>query len=88
MGFTPSEMFLTRGVGHRSERLASMDEALRDADIARFNLVKASSIFPPHCKVISRKKGLGKLQSGQMQRGAKTIIGGYRCGAWMLFFGS
>ncbi len=66
MGFTPSEMFLTRGVGHRSERLASMDEALRDADIARFNLVKASSIFPPHCKVISRKKGLGKLQSGQI----------------------
>lgn len=66
MGFTPSEMFLTRGVGYHSEKLASLEEALRDAGIARFNLVKVSSIFPPHCKVVSRKKGLEKLEGGQI----------------------
>lgn len=66
MGFTPSEMFLTRGVGYHSEKLASLEEALRDAGIARFNLARVSSIFPPQCKVISRTKGLDKLQSGQV----------------------
>jgi arginine decarboxylase len=59
-------MFLTRGVGYHTEKLASLEEALRDAGIARFNLVKVSSIFPPRCKVISRKRGLAKLQSGQI----------------------
>jgi len=66
LGFTPSEMFLTCGVGYHTEKLASLEEALRDAGIERFNLVKVSSILPPHCKVVSRKRGLAKLQSGQI----------------------
>jgi len=66
LGFTPTEMFLTRGVGYHKEKLASLEEALSNAGIARFNLAKVSSIFPPHCKIISRKKGLDKLQTGQI----------------------
>jgi arginine decarboxylase len=66
MNFVPREMFLTKGVGRHRERLASFEEALRNAQIARFNLVHVSSIFPPGCKVVSPAKGLKKLQSGQV----------------------
>ncbi|HUW56646.1 MAG TPA: arginine decarboxylase, pyruvoyl-dependent [Planctomycetota bacterium] len=62
----PREVFLTRGVGHHRERLASFEEALRKAEIASFNLVNVSSIFPPGCKLISRSKGLEKLRPGQV----------------------
>ena len=34
----PREMFLTRGVGHHREKLASFEEAVRDAEIASFEL--------------------------------------------------
>ena len=60
------EIFLTKGIGRHKEKLASFEEALRDAQIARFNLVHVSSIFPPNCKIISRQKGLNKLKSGQI----------------------
>lgn len=59
-------IFLTKGVGRHKEKLASFEEALRDAKIARFNLVHVSSIFPPKCKLIPREKGLSKLKSGQI----------------------
>jgi arginine decarboxylase len=62
----PREMFLTRGVGHHREKLASFEEAVRDAEIASFNLVNVSSIFPPGCKVISRSRGLSRLEPGQI----------------------
>jgi len=62
----PKAVFLTRGVGRHRERLASFEEALRDARIAQFNLVCVSSIFPPGCKLISRSKGLEKLSAGQI----------------------
>lgn len=62
----PKEVFFTKGIGRHKEKLASFEEALRDAQIARFNLVHVSSIFPPNCKIISRKKGLAKLKSGQI----------------------
>jgi arginine decarboxylase len=64
--FLPKEVFLTHGVGRHYERLASFEEALRDAEIAHFNLVNVSSIFPPGCKVITRSKGLSKLNAGQI----------------------
>jgi arginine decarboxylase len=64
--FVPREMFLTKGVGRHKERLASFEEALRNAQIARFNLVHVSSIFPPACKLISPAKGLAKLKSGEV----------------------
>jgi arginine decarboxylase len=59
-------IFLTKGVGRHKEKLASFEEALRDAKIARFNLVNVSSIFPPKCKLVSRDAGLKKMKSGQI----------------------
>jgi len=64
--FTPREVFLTNGVGRHKEELASFEEALRDAQIARLNLVHVSSIFPPHCTLIPREKGIRKLKDGQI----------------------
>jgi arginine decarboxylase len=64
--FTPREVFLTKGVGHHKEELASFEEALRDAQIARLNLVHVSSIFPPHCSLIPKDKGVRKLKDGQI----------------------
>ncbi len=66
MQFVPREVFLTKGVGRHVEKLASFEEALRDAKIARFNLVHVSSIFPPKCKLIAPAKGLTHLKSGQI----------------------
>ena len=40
--------------------------ALRDATIAEYNLVKVTSIFPPHCKVITPEQGVKKLNAGQI----------------------
>ena len=59
-------MFLTKGTGKHREQLTSFEMALRDAGIAAFNIVRVSSIFPPHCKLISKSKGLEKLQEGQI----------------------
>ncbi len=62
--FVPKEIFLTRGVGKHKEKLTSFEMALRDADLAEYNLVRVSSIFPPHCKLISRRQGVPKLKAG------------------------
>lgn len=62
----PKYCFLTKGVGRSKEKLQSFELALRSAGIAQYNLVKVSSIFPPHCKLISRKKGLTYLKPGQI----------------------
>jgi arginine decarboxylase len=60
----PSEAFLTKGVGRHKEKLQSFEMALRDAGIAQMNLVRVSSIFPPHCKLISKQAGLQKIKPG------------------------
>ena len=62
----PKEVFLTKGVGYHKHKLASFEQALRNAEIARFNLVTVSSIIPPGCRVISREKGLQRLVSGEI----------------------
>ena len=62
----PRYAFLTKGVGVHREKLASLEASLRDAGIAGFNLVKVSSIFPPHCKLISREKGIAMLNKGEI----------------------
>ncbi|MFC1517186.1 pyruvoyl-dependent arginine decarboxylase [Candidatus Margulisiibacteriota bacterium] len=62
----PREVFLTKGVGRHKEKLHSFEIALRDAGIEHFNLVRVSSIYPPHCKIIARDKGLQKLSTGQI----------------------
>jgi len=62
----PKRIFLTRGNGTHKERLTSFELALRDAGIAAQNLVRVSSIFPPHCKLISRNEGLKYLSPGEV----------------------
>jgi len=66
MAFIAKKVFLTKGVGRHSEKLASFEEALRAAQIARFNLVHVSSIFPPGCKLVKPAQGLTRLKSGQI----------------------
>ena len=62
----PKKIFFTKGVGKHKERLTSFELALRDAGIASQNLVRVSSIFPPQCKVITRKEGLKYLDHGEV----------------------
>lgn len=66
MRLIPHKLFLTRGVGIHKERLTSFEMALRDAGIAHFNIVRVSSIFPPHCQIISKEEGLPLLQAGEI----------------------
>lgn len=62
----PKKIFFTKGVGRHKDYLVSFELALRDAGIAPFNLVTVSSIFPPHCKRISREEGMKFLYPGQI----------------------
>ncbi len=62
----PQYMFFTKGVGKHKHSLQSFEVALRNAGIAPLNLVKVSSIFPPGCKIISRRRGLNMLKPGQI----------------------
>ncbi|GIK53749.1 MAG: Pyruvoyl-dependent arginine decarboxylase [Planctomycetes bacterium] len=62
----PTRCFLTKGVGISKDYLASFEDALRDAGIAALNIVTISSIFPPHCKLISKEKGVKELHDGQI----------------------
>ena len=62
----PSRVFLTKGQGVAKEKLTSFEMALRNANISRLNLVRVSSIFPPHCKLIQRKRGIELLKPGQI----------------------
>lgn len=59
-------VFLTKGVGKHRERLTSFELALRDAGIAAQNLVRVSSIFPPHCKIIPRALGVKRIVPGEV----------------------
>jgi arginine decarboxylase len=62
----PKGMFFTTGVGVHKDRLSSFELALRDASIEVANLVTVSSIFPPHCKEMSRKEGEKLIRPGQI----------------------
>ncbi len=64
--YVPKKIYLTKGVGKHREKLASFEMALRSAGIAQFNLVRVSSIFPPHCKLISSQEGQKLLKAGQV----------------------
>jgi arginine decarboxylase len=66
MRLIPRKMFLTRGAGVHKEKLTSFEMALREAGIAKFNLVRVSSIFPPGCKIVDREEGLTLLQPGEI----------------------
>jgi arginine decarboxylase len=62
----PSKLFFTRGVGRGDTMLRSLEEALRDAGIAQFNIVTVTSIFPPGAQIIGREEGLKHLNPGQI----------------------
>ncbi len=60
----PSRVLLTKGVGRHRDKLTSFEWALRDARIARFNLVRVSSILPPGCRIVARRGELASVASG------------------------
>jgi arginine decarboxylase len=64
--YVPRTIFFTRGAGTHRDKLTSFELALRDARIACYNLVRVSSILPPHCEETSIDAGLSKLQPGQI----------------------
>ena len=66
VGFVPSELFFTKGVGKHREKLTSFELALRAAGIAACNLVRVSSIYPPGCKILPRRVGARRLRPGQV----------------------
>jgi arginine decarboxylase len=66
MTYVPSRIYLTKGVGVANEKLSSFEMALRNADIAHFNLVRVSSIFPPKCKIVPKSQGKKHLRPGEI----------------------
>lgn len=54
--YIPESMFLTKGKGVAKEKLTSFEMALREAGIAHLNLVRVSSILPPDCTIVQRKR--------------------------------
>jgi arginine decarboxylase len=64
--FLPTRAFLTKGIGRHREKLTSFEMALREAGIAQYNLVRVSSIWPPHCRMVPRSAGIKQLMPGQV----------------------
>lgn len=62
----PKRLFFTQGVGVHKEELSSFEMALRTAGIAHLNLVTVSSIYPPGCRIISKKRGLDSVSPGEI----------------------
>ncbi len=62
----PRKIFFVKGVGTHRSQLGSFENALRDADIAKYNLVEVSSIFPPYAELVDREEGLKELKPGQI----------------------
>ena len=62
--FLPRAVFFTKGVGVNRAKLQSFEMALRKAGVETCNLVTVSSIFPPHCRILPREKGLQFIQPG------------------------
>jgi arginine decarboxylase len=62
----PSQVFLVHGKGQHREKLVSFENALREAGIAPYNLVRVSSIFPPHARLVGRAAGAKLLHHGQI----------------------
>jgi arginine decarboxylase len=54
--FVPRKMFFTKGIGVHREKLTSFEMALRDARVARYNLVRVSSIFLPTVRSSARRR--------------------------------
>jgi len=63
---TPKTIFFTKGAGKHKDQLQSFELALRNAGIEKCNIVTVSSIIPPNCKIISKEKGIGMIEPGQI----------------------
>jgi len=66
MSFVPKSIFFVTGKGYHSSKLGSFEQALRNAGIASYNLVKVSSILPPNCLEIPKEDGIAQLKPGQI----------------------
>ena len=67
MSFVPKKIFFVKGKGFSSNsELRSFEEALRDAGIEKFNIVRVSSIIPPFCREVNKEEGLKELEVGQI----------------------
>ncbi len=62
--FVPKAVFFTKGVGVHRTKLQSFEAALRKAGVETCNLVSVSSIFPPHCRALTRAQGVRRLKPG------------------------
>ena len=62
----PTKMFFTKGVGVHKDKLVAFEQALRKANIEKYNLVRVSSILPPKVQTVPRDKGLELLKPGQI----------------------
>ena len=54
------------GIGRGETQLQSFENALRDADIAAYNLVSVSSILPPYAEIVDKSEGIKLLSYGQI----------------------
>lgn len=66
------KIFLTRGIGIHKEQLISFETALRNAGIEKFNIVHVSSIYPPHCALVSKNEGLKYFKPGKIVYGVMS----------------
>ena len=62
----PRKVFFTKGTGTHKSQLGSFENALRDAGIAKYNLVEVSSIFPPYAEIVEKDEGISELKPGQI----------------------
>ncbi len=62
----PKKVFFTKGVGRHNEKIGSFEKALREANIAKYNIVEVSSILPPKVKIIKPEKGVKDLTEGEI----------------------
>ncbi|MFX1322465.1 MAG: pyruvoyl-dependent arginine decarboxylase [Promethearchaeota archaeon] len=66
MSLVPKKVFFVKGKGFHKIKLSAFEQALRDANIEKFNLVNVSSILPPYCIEINKEDGLKQLRPGQI----------------------
>ena len=66
MSLVPKKVFFVSGKGYHKTKLASFEQALRDAGIEKYNLVSVSSILPPYCIEVQKEVGLKELSPGQI----------------------
>lgn len=66
MIYQPTQIILTCGKGNALKQLVSFEMALRDAEVAGFNLVKVSSILPPNVIPTKNRDILKTIRAGSI----------------------